>query len=297
MTRKLKKYRLIIVTILLTAVGLLVYANLRSPQQEMSYRIEDTESVEDPHFAKVIGELLGPPLLPGNQIQGLYNGDQIFPAMLSAIASAKKSITFESYIYWSGQIGEQFVNALSERARAGVPVHVHLDWLGSQKIDESYLERMTKSGVQVERYHALRWYNLSRMNNRTHRKILVVDGEVGFTGGVGISDDWSGDGLQPEHWRDSHFEVRGPVVGQMQSAFMDNWLKSRPEVLHSPAYFPVSQPIGESRAQMFKSSSREGGSSVRIMYLMAITAARKSILLESAYFVPDPTTIDELVKA
>lgn len=179
--------------------------------------------------------------------------------------------------------------ALSERARNGVKVHVLIDWLGSQKIDENFIQQMESAGVEIERYHALRWYNLSRMNYRTHRKILVVDGRIGFTGGVGIADEWSGDGTNPEKWRDSHYKAEGPVVRQMQAAFMDNWLKSRADVDNSEDYFPDVPAVGKSQAQMFKSSSGEGGSSVRIMYLLAIAAAKRSIKIESAYFVPDDT--------
>ncbi len=292
-----KKTILISVTGVLAIAGLLLIVNLKNPQKEIEYKIDTDESVHSEHFARVLGDLLGPPLTSGNEIIGLYNGDEIFPAMLKAIESAQKTITFESYIYWSGHIGKKFSEALSARAKAGVKVHVLIDWVGSQKIDNSYIEEMQKAQVEVERYHALSWYNLSRLNNRTHRKILVVDGKIGFTGGVGIADEWSGNGFIPDKWRDSHYQVSGPVAAQMQSAFMDNWLKTRPEVHSSPAYFPVLEPKGKSLAQMFKSSSGEGGSSVRLMYLLAIAGARKSISFESAYFIPDSQTIGDLVKA
>ena len=292
-----KKILIVISTAVATAVSLIVYFNLKNPQKELAYQIRDMEGVETAQFSRVIGDLMGPPVVDGNKIVGLYNGDEIFPAMLKAIRAAQKTVTFESYIYWSGKIGEEFVEALSERARHGVKVHVLIDWLGSQKIEDSYVERLRNAGVEVERYHVLRWYNLSRINNRTHRKILVVDGRIGFTGGVGIADEWSGNGMIADKWRDTHFQVEGPVVGQMQSAFMDNWLKTRPEVRQSEDYFPELKPVGTARAQMFKSSSREGGSSVRILYMLAIAAARKSIYLESSYFVPDEQTINELVKA
>ena len=294
---KTQKVKLILITFVITMVIALAFANLRNPQKELSYKLDAVAATNTPHFKRVISELLGPPVVDGNNIRGLYNGEQIFPAMLKAIKSAQKTITFESYIYWSGEVGSQFVEALSERAQSGVKVHVLLDWVGSEKIDDAYIERMQKAGVEVERYHVLKWYNISRMNNRTHRKILVIDGKIGFTGGVGISDDWSGNGLDPKRWRDTHFEVEGPVVTQMQAAFMDNWLKTRPEVHQSPDYFPELEAKGQMPAQMFKSSSREGVSSVRIMYLLAIAAAKETIHLESAYFVPDSNTVAELVRA
>jgi cardiolipin synthase len=159
------------------------------------------------------------------------------------------------------------------------------------------IEGMKAAGVEVRKYRPLHWYNLARMNHRTHRKLLVVDGRVGFTGGVGIADIWQGKAQDPEHWRDTHFRLEGPAVAQMQAAFLDNWLKVQPRVLHGDDYFPPLDSAGESRAQVFKSSFGEGSESTRLMYLMSIAAARKSILLANAYFVPDSLAIEELVAA
>lgn len=164
---------------------------------------------EDQQYSRTMGTLLGAGILDGNRIDVLLNGDEIFPAMLHAIRSAKTTITFETFIYWSGTIGSEFTNALSERAREGVKVHVLLDWIGSNKMDTSQLAVMEQAGVQVRKYHKPHWYQLSQLNNRTHRKLLVVDGRTGFTGGVGIADQWTGHAQDPEHWRDSHYRVRG----------------------------------------------------------------------------------------
>src|SRR6185295_14319821 len=155
--------------------------------------------------------LLGPPNIAGNRFDVLLNGDEIFPSMLAAIRGAKQTISFESYIYWSGSIGREFAEALSERAKGGVKVHVLLDWLGSSKLDSAQVAAMEKAGVIVRRFHEPAWYHLARMNNRTHRKVLVVDGKVGFTGGVGIADVWDGHAQDPDHWRDTHFRAEGPV--------------------------------------------------------------------------------------
>jgi len=178
-----------------------------------------------------------------------------------------------------------------------VSVHVLLDWVGSDKIDQEFIKLMRDAGVEIERYHPPRWYNITRMNNRTHRKILVIDGEVGFTGGVGIADEWNGDGLDKEHWRDNHYKVEGPVVSQMQSAFMDNWLKVQNKVYMSSEYYPKLSSKGNVKAQMFFSSAEEGTSSVRIFYLLALASAKKSIHIESAYFLPDKHTVSMLVAA
>jgi cardiolipin synthase len=178
-----------------------------------------------------------------------------------------------------------------------VKVHVMLDWLGSVKMDQSLLAMMQAGGVEVVRYHALRWYSLGKLNNRTHRKVLIIDGLIGFTGGVGIADQWGGHAQDPGHWRDSHFRVEGPVVGQLQAAFLDNWIKTTGRVLHGEDYFPPLEAKGSSDMQMFMSSPSGGSASMRLMYLTAITAAESSIDIEAAYFVPDALMAGELIKA
>jgi cardiolipin synthase len=217
--------------------------------------------------------------------------------MLAAIRSAKVSITFETYIYWSGDIGRAFADALAERARRGVKVHVLLDWVGSAPMDDELVAVMTRAGVQVRRFHPPHWSHLGRMNNRTHRKLLVIDGRVGFTGGVGVAPQWTGRAQDPAHWRDTHFEVMGPVVAQMQSVFIDNWIKVTGDVLLGPDYFPVLAPTGPASAQMFSSSPSGGSESMQLMYLLAVTAASRSIDLSAAYFVPDALTLQALIDA
>ena len=295
------KTRAILPIILLTAaatlVTVMVLLNFSTSEKKIDRKVERLYSVADPDFARAMGVLLGPAIVGDNSFKVLLNGNRIFPAMLEAIRGARKSITFESYIYWSGAIGKEFADALAERARAGLKVHVLLDWVGSNKMEDALLEEMKRAGVQIRKFHQPHWYNLARMNNRTHRKVLVADGKVGFTGGVGISDLWSGDAEDPQHWRDTHFEARGPVVAQMQAVFMDNWIKVTGIVLHGPDYFPELEPAGKSGAQMFSSSPTGGSESMQLMYLMAITASQRSIDLSSAYFVPDELALRSLVDA
>ena len=267
-----------------------VVMNLMSAEKQIQKSLEHRYGVSDPQFRRELGTLLGPPIIDGNRIKNLENGSQIFPAMLEAVRSAKTSINFETYIYWSGDVGDQFADALAERARQGVKVHVLLDWVGSQKMEESLITELKTAGVKVERYHPLRWYNLGRINNRTHRKLLVVDGRLGFTGGVGIADQWSGNAEGPEHWRDSHYQLEGPAVAQMQAAFMDNWIKTTGNVLHGEAYFPELEPMGNALGQVFTSSPSGGGDSMQLMYLLSIAAAERTIDLSAAYFVPDQLT-------
>ncbi len=274
-------------------VGLLV-SNFVGGETKIERRIERLHALEDPHFFRELGVLLGPPFLPGTRVRALLNGDEIFPPMLAAIRGAQVSITFETYIYWSGDIGSEFANALAERARQGVKVHVLLDWVGSLKMDDSLVQVMTGAGVQVQRFHPPHWTHWGRMNNRTHRKLLVVDGRVGFTGGVGVAPQWTGHAQDPDHWRDTHFEVEGPVVAQMQSVFIDNWIKVTGHVLHGPDYFPALQAAGPAQAQMFSSSPSGGSESMQLMYLLTVKAASRSIDLSAAYFVPDDLTLKAL---
>ena len=287
----------VLATALVTLLVALLWLNFAVGEKRIERRIKRLYTVSHPQFRQAMSLLLGPPIVGGNRIETLVNGDRIFPAMLAGIRNAKKTITFETFVYWQGQIGQQFADALCERASAGVRVHVLLDWGGSQRIPKPILKQLMGSEIQVELYHPLHWYHLGRLNNRTHRKLLVIDGRIGFTGGVGIAQEWTGDAQDRDHWRDTHFRVEGPVVAQMQAAFLDNWMKTRREVLHGPDYFPVLEPAGPSDAQMFKSSAGGGSESMHLMYLLAITAAEKSIRISNAYFVPDQLSRDALMAA
>lgn len=290
-------YWTILITIILTIIAVLVAMNFITGEKRLEKPLIRHYAVEDPQFERSISVLLGPPFLEGNQVEVLVNGDRIFSSMLEAIKNAKQTITFETYIYWSETIGQEFANALSERARAGVKVHVLLDWLGSVKTEQSVLDEMKAAGVQIQRYHEPHWSHLARFNTRTHRKVLVIDGQTGFTGGVGIADQWRGDARNSNEWRDTHFKVHGPVVAQMQAVFMDNWIKANGDVLHDALYFPALKKQGDMQAQMFSSSPSGGSESMHLMYLMAITAARESINLENSYFVPDEMTTNALIAA
>lgn len=286
-----------LISCIVTLAAVFVALNLTPSEKRIERPLQRQYSTEDPQFRRSMGVLLGPPILDGNRVEVLLNGDQIFPAMLKAIRAAEHSITFETYIYWSETIGREFSEALSERARAGVKVHLMLDFIGSIRMERQSMEAMQQAGVQLQRYHKPVWWKLARLNNRTHRKVLVVDGKVGFTGGVGIADKWRGTAQDSEHWRDTHFRVEGPVVGQMQAVFTDNWTKATGMVLDGPLYFPALAARGSHAAQMFSSSPTGGSESMHLMYLMAITAARTSIELSSAYFVPDELTVKALVEA
>jgi cardiolipin synthase A/B len=287
----------ILITAAVTVLGVVIAMNFMTPEKKLERKIEHRYAIEDPQFRREMSVLLGPTITEGNRVVALQNGDEIFPAMLTAIRSARRTINFETYIYWSGEIGRVFAEALSERAQSGVEVKVVIDWAGSIKMEEVLLDQLRRAGVDVRMYRPLKWYNLGRLNNRTHRKLLIVDGTQGFTGGVGIADQWEGHAQDADHWRDVHFLVEGPVVAQMQAAFNDNWIKMTGEVLNGVEHFPPLSPAGDAAAQVFIASPAGGSESMHLMYLMAIAAAQTSIDLEASYFVPDDLVIAALLAA
>ena len=282
----------------LTLVAFTVWGIIfsRAPAH-ITQNIDHRYDVADPQFVRSMSVLLGPALEPGNRVDMLVNGKQIFPAMLEAIRAAKKTITFESYIYWKGDVGRKFAEALTERAKAGVKVHVLLDWAGSYKMDKEAINEMGRAGVEILKFHHPQWSRFKHLNHRTHRKLLVIDGKVGFTGGVGIADQWNGNAEDSDHWRDTHFRIEGPVVAQMQGAFADNWTQAAGAVLHGDDYFPALPAVGPLPAQMFKSSLEGGAESMQLMYMLSLAAAKSSIDLSMAYFIPDAMAMDHIVAA
>jgi cardiolipin synthase len=284
-----------LLTVLLTAVitflVVMVALNFARPEKKLGWKIEHRYALSDPQFRREMSVMLGPSITSGNTVTALQNGVEIFPAMIDAIHAARTSITFETYIYWSGEIGETFTAALIERAKAGIPVSVIIDWVGSAKMDRALLERMEEAGVRVRRYRPLKWYNLRRLNHRTHRKLLIVDGRIGFTGGVGIADQWQGNAEDPDHWRETHFRIEGPVVAQFQAAFNDNWIKTTGELLNDSSYFPPLESTGALDSHLFIASPAGGSESMHLMYLLAVAASMKTIDLAAAYFVPDELAV------
>ena len=264
------------------------------------FRIEPGGVVRSGAFLRSMNGLNGRNFLGGNAVTTLVNGDEIFPSMLEAIEGAQDSICFETYVYWSGDIADRFAGAIAERARAGVHTHVLIDGIGGAKMEDELVERMREAGADVRFYNPVEWTDPSSIaaaNFRTHRKLLVVDGRIGFVGGVGIADEWTGDARDEGEWRDNHYRVEGPVVVQLQGAFADNWMDTTQEVLHHERYYPRLEDAGEVFAQVLTSSSEADGSTVQLMYLLAISAAQQEILITTPYFVPDEVTADALCYA
>jgi cardiolipin synthase len=287
---------IILTTLLVGALILAVGANLRTTEKRLLYRPRRLYTSGDADFRRALGILLGPPLVPGNRISSLVNGEQIYPAMINAIRTARTNITFETFVFRDG-VGAMFVEELANAARRGVQVHMLLDWLGSRTMNGNLLAAARTAGCDVQIYHPPSWYHPGRLNNRTHRKLLIVDGKLGFTGGVGMGIEWK-DGLKGlPPWRETHFKAEGPVVAQMQAVFVDNWIKATGRVLHGAEYFPRLASCGDMEAQMFGSSPVGGSESMHLMVLLALTAARSSIDIENAYFVPDKLTVEALCSA
>lgn len=262
-------------------------------------RFEIPTGVREKTFAESLGPLLGAEFSAGNSVRLLVNGDQFFPVMLEAIRGAKRTITLETYIWESGEVSDRFIEALSERARAGVKVHVLGDGNGLKNFTDEDQRRLLAAGVQFLFYGREKWYQIKpNINHRTHRKILIVDGRIGFTGGMCIADKWDGNAASPEFWRETQVRVEGPVVRQMQAVFATNWLQTTSHLLFGPDYFPdLSGGTGGVQAQCYQSGPNESPEHARISYLVAIAAARESIQIANAYFVPDDLAVEMLLAA
>jgi cardiolipin synthase len=220
-------------------LGLLIFGILLIRREPVEYYLDYQFTVRDPEFFPSAHALSDPLPVAGNKIELLHNGKMIFPAMLEAIGGAQESVNFEAFLFHSGEVGSQFRDALAERARAGVEVRVMLDGLGSAfALDNSYVEELKRAGCSFAYYHPAPSWRLDRLNRRTHRRVLVVDGRIGFTGGVGFSDEWQGDADSPEHWREVHARLEGPIVGNLQAAFQKHWLKEVGETLSGKGQFP-----------------------------------------------------------
>ncbi len=250
-----------------------------------------------PAFLRTVEAQTDAELVRGNRAHVLRNGDEIFPAMLAAIREAKQTITFANFIYEKGDIARDMARALAERALAGVGVNVLIDAVGSKGMPSKYRKLMEKAGCHVASYHSLNPISIKRINHRNHRRVLVVDGRVGFTGGTGIGEKWTGDGRTKGHWRQTDVRVEGPIVRFLQAAFAENWRDATGLLLGGDAYFPELPPRGPLIAQSIKSSPASGAAEAYVLFLLAIDAARSSILITNPYFVPDGRMTDAFVRA
>ncbi len=286
----------------LAAVGAAWYASdsLRHRrEQRHGYALRgEAVDVADEDFLFAAEALTGAPVSTGNDLELLINGDRIFPAFLETIRGAQRSISLETYVYWRGDIAVEVAEALCQRAQAGVEVNVILDAVGAAKMDRGLVERMRDAGVAVALFRPPKAYAIRQLNKRTHRKLLVADGTVGMIGGVGIAEEWTGNAQDPDHWRDTHVRVRGPVVRGLQGAFAENWLEATGDVLVGDAYLPALEPVDDGGPmQLVRSSAGVGDTDVEALYFLAIACARETLDLTAAYFAPRPAFVDALCEA
>ena len=271
-------------------------AKSSAPKQAV-YELPHDFRVTDATFLP--SALPGPPLTTGNRIDLLENGDGIFPPMLTAIAAAKKTVNFEAYIFWSGEVGSRFRDAFVERASHGVEVRILLDAVGSPglKLKASDVDILKRAGCRVEFFHSGKPWKIWVLDHRNHRRVLVVDGAVGFTGGVGFADEWSGNANSPRHWRDTQVRVEGPAVRGLQRAFQENWSEVTGEPLVGDEFFPALSPAGSSSAAVVPSSALAAMSGAGRVYSISLAAAAKEIWIANSYFVPDDETEALMVAA
>jgi cardiolipin synthase len=277
-------------------IGFVFY--LLTPQEHVPrYGLEGELAVHSHEFLTSIVGTTGVPFVKDNKITILNNGDQFYPAMLEAIGDAAKTITMEAYIFWKGDIGHRFAEALAARRRAGVTVKLLLDAVGSASIGTEIQQILEDSGCELVWYNPIRLRTISRFNNRTHRKSLIVDGRIAFTGGAGIADHWTGNGQDPAHWRDIQIRLEGPGAFGLQTGFAQNWLDTTGELVSGEGFFPPCDAAGTMAAQTILSTPEAGSSAVRIMYYLSIVSARHSIYIANPYFIPDDAALEILIEA
>jgi cardiolipin synthase len=249
-------------------------------------------------FRRSLEGILGVPATEGNLVEVFRNGNEIFPAMLGAIADAEHTIDFLTFVYWRGRIGTAFAEALSERARSGVRVRVLLDAWGAHPIERELIHMMEDSGVRVRWFRPLHRLALTKANHRTHRKVMVVDEAIAFTGGVGIADEWNGDARNEHEWRDTHFRVRGPAVDGLRAAFLDNWIETDPEIFDPTVdRFPQQPQPGRTVIQCVRGASEAGASDLSTLLLTLLELAEERIRITTAFFVPDEGLTGRLCSA
>ncbi len=282
---------LIGVGLVLAFVGFIIFVS----QDPETLRVESPVAATDPRFPDYLASLVGAPVERGDTYTVLRNGDEAFPAMLAAIDAAESRINFETYVYKDGEIGDRFIEAFARAAERGVTVRIVVDPVGSLMVPKNR-ERLEKAGAKLAWFNPLGFFTVEVANYRTHRKTLVIDGNVAFTGGMGIADHWVGHAQDEDHWRDTQFKVAGPSVRALESAFYENWIESGG--LSAPALDPevAPRPNG-ARSIVLWSNPMSGASNIKLMYLLAIGAARKTIDLQSPYITLDPTTRWSLAEA
>jgi cardiolipin synthase len=264
-------------------------------ERESHVRVPDVGRFEE--ALPSIANLTGSPVLAGNTVQVLQNGDGFFPPLFEDIARARQTINLETYVWWKGEICKQVAEALAGKARQGVEVRITLDATGSHKGDDDLFDMMKEAGVKISLYHPFRLGDLALLNNRTHRKIAIFDGKVAYVFGHGFAEEWTGNGQDARHWRDTGVRLEGPIVNSVQAVFAQNWVDQTAEVLVGEKYFPRLAEKGSVRAHMTASAPRGGVSEMELLDKMAIATAQKELIIQNPYFIPDEELVDLIANA
>lgn len=277
-------------------IGAVVFFNALPKPIRVEQPVQVDYGVKDAQFPHTLSALFGNGIVGGNSIEVLINGEAIYQAMLNAVASAEHTITFETYEFWGKKAAGPMAQALADAGRRGVKVHANLDYVGSVQASAEKFDLMEDGEVALHRWREPAWYQLARFNHRTHRKLLIIDGRVGFIGGANIADNWLG-GIESGAYRDNHFRIEGPVVAQLQGAFQKNWVGAKGELLLGQHYLPLLENVGNMDMQVINSSPREGLHRMRKLFLYAFAAAEERIRIASAYFYPDVMVLEALEDA
>lgn len=257
---------------------------------------------EKHQYRNVLENTLGVPFTENNIVEVLVNGDEIFPSMLEAIESAEEQIDFLTFVYWYGDVADQFAEALAKKADEGVKVRVILDCYGGAFMPRELADLMTDNGVEVKWFRPFSQWKIWKTDNRTHRKVLICDGEIGFTGGVGIAEEWEGDARNPDEWRETHFKIRGQAVKGLQAAFMENWIETEDFLplepdwqIHTPEVSPTDEE--NTLIQVIRTAASVRWSDIVMLYQTLIKMAQDSIYITTAYFNPNATIVQLLDEA
>jgi len=274
--------------ILLAAAGVVAMLLMLAQDQE-TLKVRSAIGAEDPRHSAYLSALVGAALSRGNRYDVLTNGDQIFPAMLDAIRNAKRRISFETYIYDKGDVADRFTKALEDAARRGVHVNLVVDSVGASGMKDDDIKRLEAAGCRIGSFHSLTWYSLEEVNYRTHRKILIIDGEIGFTGGAGVADHWLGHAESKEHWRDTQVRIRGPIVRLLEAAFYENFSETA-GIVTPELDDPKAEEDDIGHSLVLRSSPTGGSNDLKRLYLLGLASARRTIDITSPYFVTDEST-------
>jgi cardiolipin synthase len=279
--------------VILLVLALILWSTRR--ERESHVRVPDIADFDQ--ALPSIANLTGSPIIPGNRVEVLQNGEGFFPVLLADVAAARDSIHLETYVWWEGEICRQVARALADKARQGIEVRLLVDAVGSKKGDDDLFEEIRKAGGKVEKFHPFRLGDIGLINNRTHRKVAIIDGRVGYVFGHGIAQEWTGRAQDEKHWRDTGVRLEGPVVNAVQAVFSENWVEQTEEVLVGDRYFPALPAAGSVRAHVTASSPQGGVSRLEMLLKLALATAQKELLIQNPYFIPDGEMVGLMQRA